>query len=69
MSDAYNDKLDRILEDTTRIKTALWPDENQPGVLTRHDERLDNLERWRSYLAGAWAVVAALFGIHASGRH
>jgi hypothetical protein len=65
------DKLDQILADTTRIKAALWPDEGQPGVLTRHgermdeiDNRIDELNTWKNRLIGAWAVVTSLFGIH-----
>jgi hypothetical protein len=67
MTDEFSSKLDRILEDTTRIKTALWPDEGQPGVLTQHEERLDKLEQWRNWLAGASAVISTFFGIHLGG--
>jgi hypothetical protein len=73
------DKLDQILADTTRIKAALWPDEGQPGVLTRHGERMDeiedkvqSLEGWRNYLIGAWSAITlifgTIFGVHVS-RH
>jgi hypothetical protein len=64
-----DEKLDAILAKTIRIEAALWPDEGQPGVLTEHDERLDNLESWRNYLTGAWAVVTAIFGFHWLGKH
>lgn len=65
-----DEKLDLILQKTIRIETALWPDDGQPGVLTRHDERLDNLEQWRNWLAGASAVISTFFGIHlGSGKH
>lgn len=69
MSDDLNQKLDAILIQTTRIQTALWPDQNQKGILTLHDERLDKLESWRNYLTGAWAVVATFFGFHLTGKH
>lgn len=69
MSDDLNQKLDAILIQTTRIQTALWPDQNQKGILTLHDERLDKLESWRNYLTGAWAVVATFFGVHLTGKH
>jgi len=69
MSDDLNQKIDAILVQTTRIQTALWPDQNQKGILTLHDERLDNLESWRNYLTGAWAVVATFFGFHLTGKH
>lgn len=68
-----HDDIKKILEKTTRIETALWPDPNQPGTLTKFDERLDNLERWRSYLVGAWGAIttaaATVFGIHVHGGH
>jgi hypothetical protein len=74
MPDNHDDKLDRILTDTAQIKAALWPDPNQPGVLTKYDERLDELEDWRSTINGGvrilgflWAGLAALFGFHVSG--
>jgi hypothetical protein len=67
------DDIKKILEKTTRIETALWPDEGQPGTLTKHAERIDSLENWRSYLVGAWAVIttaaATVFGIHTHGGH
>lgn len=59
-----DDKLDQILAETIRIRTALWPDEGQPGVLTQHHDRITKLEGWRNYLVGAWAVVSAFFSIH-----
>lgn len=64
-----DEKLDRLLEMTTRIETALWPDKNQKGILTQHDERLDKLESWRNYLTGAWAVVTAVATKHVFGKH
>jgi hypothetical protein len=67
MPDNHDEKLDRILSDTAQIKAALWPDPNQPGLLTKYGERLDSLEKWRSYLLGAWAVAAGFFGYHVSG--
>jgi hypothetical protein len=33
------------------------------NALEEQDARLDKLESWRNYLAGAWAVVAA-FGAY-----
>lgn len=71
MSDELHDDIKQILEKTTRIEAALWPDPNQPGVLTRHTERIDKLEGWRNFLAGAWFVVTfvatTVFGIHIHG--
>ena len=67
--DLLHQNIQTILEKTTRIETALWPDKNQKGVLTLHDERLDKLESWRNYLTGAWAVVATFFGFHLTGKH
>jgi hypothetical protein len=64
-----DEKLDQILSKTIRIEAALWPDEGQPGVLTEHDTRLSNLESWRNFLTGAWAVVTTLFGFHWLGKH
>lgn len=66
-----DDKLDQILAKTIRIEAALWPDEGQPGVLTQHstrmdeiDSRIDGLEGWRNKLAGAWGLALAAFGYH-----
>ena len=70
-----DDKLDQILAKTIRIETALWPDDGQPGVLSRHSERMDeiqadidSLKSWRSYLVGAWGAITFAFatwlGIH-----
>jgi hypothetical protein len=78
MTDDLHSDIREILLKTTRIETALWPDENQPGVLSKHDtrmneidERVDGLVNWRNYLTGAWSVLAALFGIHwvGGGKH
>jgi len=73
MTDDLHNDIRTILQKTTRIETALWPDENQPGVLTKHDERLDKLEDWKSHIAGGmrvlgflWTALAALFGYHVS---
>lgn len=33
------------------------------GKLEKHDERISSLERWRTWLAGAGAVIAGFFGI------
>lgn len=56
------------LAKTVQIETALWPDKGQKSLLTQHDERIDRLENWRSYLVGAWAVIttaaATLFEVH-----
>lgn len=68
MTDDIHNDIREILLKTTRIETALWPDENQKGVLTIHDERLDSLERWRSYLTGAWAFAAAVVSKHLLGK-
>jgi hypothetical protein len=66
-----DEKLDLLLEKTTRIETALWPDYGQPSILTKHTERMDDIEdkiaelnTWKNRLIGAWAVVTSLFGIH-----
>ena len=70
-----DEKLDLLLEKVTRIETSfertIWPDPNQPSIITRHTERMDDLEdkiaelnTWKNRLIGAWAVVTSLFGIH-----
>jgi hypothetical protein len=63
-----DEKLDEILKETIRIRTALWPDEGQPGILTQHEKRINSLENWRTWLAGAWSVITLvfsyIFGIH-----
>ena len=71
-----DDKIDQILAMTTRIETALWPDEGQPGVLTRHATRMDEIEdriqelnTWKNRLIGAWGIVTTFFGIHVIGKH
>ena len=75
-----DEKLDRILSDTGSIKvelqeirSAIWPDKNEPNLFTKHGERLDDLETWQSRLKGAgtvlgilWTGLAALLGIHVS---
>lgn len=33
-----------------------------------HEKRISALERWRSYLLGAWAVLAGLFAWSHTGR-
>ncbi len=54
-SDEYNeDRLERIARSIGRIEGKL----DQWGDLPA---RIDKLERWRSWLSGAWAVVAAAF--------
>jgi hypothetical protein len=78
-----DEKLDLILEKTTGIETALarvetrfetvlWPDgENQPGVLSKHETRMNAIEKdihilenWRTGLTYAWAAVTSVLGIH-----
>lgn len=65
-----DEKLDKILEmqhtqstDLTQIKTILLPPGEDPPLVDLK-KRVSALERWRSYLAGAFAVIAALFGWH-----
>jgi len=64
-----DEKLDKILEKTIRIETALWPDEGQPSILTKHEERLKSLEGWRYWLAGAWSLLATIVGIKIGTHH
>lgn len=78
-----DEKLDQILRELTRVNSALWPDEGQPGIITRHSARMDSIEDtmqdqiddlkgWRNYIVGAWGattlVISTWLGIHAS-RH
>jgi hypothetical protein len=71
-----DEKLDLLLVKTTRIETALWPDDGQPGILTRHESRMDEIEEkikelngWKNRLIGAWGIVTTFFGIHVIGKH
>ena len=61
--------LTQNLAKTVKIETALWPDQGQKSRLTEHDERIDALEKWRNYLAGAWAVISTFFIGHIFGKH
>lgn len=54
-------KLDLILAKVSRIEGALYPDPGQPSRITRLEDDVSVLKLWRSGLAGAWAVVLALF--------
>lgn len=71
MTDELHQDIKQILQDTAEIKAALWPDKGQPGILTKHGERIDKLEGWRNFLAGAWFVVTfvatTVFGVHIHG--
>lgn len=65
-----DEKLDRIIakldeqgRDLTEIRTILLPPGEEPPLAAIED-RVRRLENWRSYLAGAWAVVAGALGIH-----
>lgn len=52
-------KTESNSETLARLETALWPDRGQKGVLTQHDERLDELEAWRNRIVGALSLIAA----------
>lgn len=54
---------------TTEVHTILFPAPGQPNAIQAVSERVDKLETWRSYLAGAWAVISAFFGMHVLGKH
>lgn len=49
-------KLETLLE--SLCKELL--DNGQPGTLTKHDTRLQVLERWQSYMLGAIAVIGVV---------
>jgi ribosomal 50S subunit-associated protein YjgA (DUF615 family) len=53
------DKLTEIHTDVKWIKDAI---EQSTERMDKHDERIAKLERWRTWLAGAAAVIAGLFG-------
>ena len=62
------DKLSDIAEKVTQIHTILRADK-EVNAIEALEGRVSTLETWRSYLAGAWAVIMALFVIHATGKH
>jgi hypothetical protein len=61
--------LRQVLEKTTRIETALWPDPGQPSKLTTLDSRVDSLESAKAWAIGAFAGLTGLFGLHLFGHH
>jgi hypothetical protein len=64
-----HDDLRKVLEKTTRIETALWPDPGQPSTITRLDTRVGSLESAKAWAIGAFAGLTGLFGIHLFGHH
>jgi hypothetical protein len=59
------------LAKTVKIESALWPDEGQPSLLTKHGEAIKALEGWRNILNGIWialtTIASVVFGIHVHG--
>ena len=76
MNSPQDEKLDEILERLNTMHGKLFGMTGDNGfvgeteeTLSKIDERLDKLENWRSYLAGAWAVLAGFIGYQATGKH
>lgn len=44
----------------TRIDQELLGGDGKPGRMNVHSDRLGRLERWRSYMTGALAVIGLL---------
>jgi hypothetical protein len=61
--------IQKVLEKTTKIESAIWPDPGQPSVLTKLDERIDALETAKAWAIGAFAVISSAFGIHIGVTH
>jgi len=53
---------------TNRMCAVLFPP-NEPSAITTINKRINRLESWRSYLTGAYAVIAGLFSIHVLSKH
>jgi hypothetical protein len=61
--------LQKVLEKTTRIESAIWPSPGQPSAFEHLQERVSSLETAKAWAIGAFAVLSSLFGIHLGGGH
>jgi hypothetical protein len=63
--DKIHDLLVENLTLSRELKTTLFPDgPASKGRLADHEKRIGQLENWRNYLLGAWAVVSTFLGKH-----
>lgn len=59
--------LETIQESLDRLERRLFGPDGNAGIVGKIEYRVSALERWRTFLTGAWAVLAGVFTVKHGG--